>query len=333
MMRWPASVSEAMTLGLRWSMTHRRTSLGLAGCAGALLYAPFFVADWQALQVGLEAQDQLVIEKMDLQALEQQIGSLEFKIDALKKEQKLLTHQSLGKVLSDLQRLAHQEGLVVSNFNSLANDASNATHPSHVKQQVFNFEVKGSWTQWQKWSDQVQETVPNVYLSSLKMSTDQGQGSVIQMRYLLPYEEAEGTQAWHLAGAENDTALPVQEPLNASLWQKTQLNYLRRTTQALPKAVQHEPHPLEKIPLQDIEYVGRVANQTQTSAVLRVASAQAASGQQIYMLRVGDFLGKDMGQIVDIKAQELVLRELVLDTSGAWLARTVKLPLANKTAL
>ena len=40
-----------------------------------------------------------------------------------------------------------------------------------------------------------------------------------------------------------------------------------------------------------------------------------------------------MGQIVDIKAQELVLRELVLDTSGAWLARTVKLPLANKTAL
>ncbi len=327
------ALTQVATQWVRWSAQHKCISLVVAGGVGVLMCAPFVVANWQALQTSLEAQDQIAIEKMDVEALEQQIQRLEAQIDILKNEHKLLNHQSLGKVLSDLQRLAHQEGLVVNHFSSVVQETQNTSHPKHLKQQVLNFQVKGSWAQWQKWSDQVQQSVPNVYLSGLNMSSDQGQGAVIHMRYVVPYEDIATPAAWGLAGIEQADTSARQEPLDAQRWQQAQqVDYWRRTATGLPKLAQHPLHPLEKIPLQAIEYVGQIANPSKLAAVLRLKSGQAAESS-IFILRVGDFLGKDLGQIVDIKPHELVLRELVLDTSGAWLARTVKLPLANKTAL
>jgi Tfp pilus assembly protein PilP len=308
---------------LGWSLMHRASSWGLAMALGGLAYAPFVSTNLKNWQESSDLQDQIELEKMDLQRMQQEIEVLEVRIEALKKEQKLLTQQSLGRVISELKRLAHHAGLSVTNLSSVVYEPQSA---SYLKQQALSFDVRGTWSQWQKWSDQVHQTVPHVYLSHLKMTADRGQGAVIQLRFLVPFDDSTQAQIWQSIDADLG-AKAQQEPLDAKGWQQTQrASHLRnRTPMDSPNGGQRQPHPLELVALQAIEYVGRLVKDEQVAAVLRVADAHP-SERRIHILKVGDYLGKDMGQILEIKANELVLREVVLDQSGEWSTRIVKLP-------
>jgi Tfp pilus assembly protein PilP len=308
---------------LSWSLTHRASSLGLAMVLGGLAYAPFVSTNLKNWQESSDLQEQIELEKMDLQRKQQEIEDLEAKIEALKKEQNLLTQHSLGRVISELKRLAHHAGLTVTNLSSVVYEPQRA---SYLKQQALSFDVRGTWSQWQKWSDQVHQTVPHVYLSHLKMTADRGQGAVIQLRFLVPFDDSTPAQIWQSIDADLGAKAP-QEPLDSKGWQQAQRNtHLRnRSPMDSPKGGQLQPHPLELVALQAIEYVGRLVKEEQVAAVLRVADAHP-SERRIHILKVGDYLGKDMGQILEIKANELVLREVVLDQSGGWSTRIVKLP-------
>lgn len=77
---------------------------------------------------------------------------------------------------------------------------------------------------------------------------------------------------------------------------------------------------LESYPLDQIQMVGRIRNARVDTALLRVDS-------RVYQVRVGNHIGQNHGLITNIKENEVVLTELVLDAAGDWTRRESSLHL------
>jgi type IV pilus assembly protein PilP len=85
---------------------------------------------------------------------------------------------------------------------------------------------------------------------------------------------------------------------------------------------------LESYPLDNIKMVGFLMQKNKPTAVL------LASGE-LFNAAVGNYAGQDFGRIQSITEQEVTLKELVQDGSGAWVERLSKmqLTLAGKDAV
>lgn len=322
----PTQIAGSVEQILARCAQHPRISLGLAFVLGCVLYIPVGESSLNAWREAAIAKEQLEIDEVELQQLTAQVENLEKTLQERQNNHNLLTSKTLGRALVDLQKLAHQQGLSVTHLSSTARDELNVP----IKQQDVEIEVKGAWGQWKKWTDQFQMAVPNAWLSNLKMTSDQGQGALIRLHYLLPFEDLVRPQSWTLPNEEADSGVQPADPFNASAWKQTQAQNYSNPSAPSVLSSRRDPHPLEKVPLSAMTYLGQISKPNQLGAVVHVADTASASVKAIYTLRVGDYLGPHSGQVTDIHAHELVLREWVLDASGEWLSRTVTLPLHAK---
>ncbi|PAA15917.1 pilus assembly protein PilP [Pseudomonas fragi] len=81
---------------------------------------------------------------------------------------------------------------------------------------------------------------------------------------------------------------------------------------------------LEGFDLEQFEMVGTLSSELQTNALLR------ANGV-IHRLKVGDYLGRNNGQVSSIQAQQIEVFELITDGRGGWLERSLTIPLKQQS--
>lgn len=77
---------------------------------------------------------------------------------------------------------------------------------------------------------------------------------------------------------------------------------------------------LEGVDLAQFEMVGTLFNAWEANALLRVNGA-------VHRLKVGDYLGRNNGQIASIEAAYVEVFEVVSDGRGGWLERSLTIPL------
>lgn len=78
--------------------------------------------------------------------------------------------------------------------------------------------------------------------------------------------------------------------------------------------------PLEAFPLDTMAMVGSLQRQGQPVALVSV-------DKLLYQVRKGAYLGQNYGLITKISETEIVLREIVQDSTGEWIERPVTLQL------
>lgn len=82
--------------------------------------------------------------------------------------------------------------------------------------------------------------------------------------------------------------------------------------------------PLEAYPLDTMAMVGSLVKTGQPVALVRVDNL-------LYQVKVGAYLGQNYGRVMKVTDTEVVLREIVQDTTGDWIERPATLQLQEKS--
>lgn len=82
--------------------------------------------------------------------------------------------------------------------------------------------------------------------------------------------------------------------------------------------------PLESFPLDTFSMVGGIQQSGKNVALVRVEKL-------LYQVREGEHMGQNYGRITRIGETDLTLREIVQDSSGEWVERTVTLQLEERS--
>ena len=77
---------------------------------------------------------------------------------------------------------------------------------------------------------------------------------------------------------------------------------------------------LEGFDLEQFEMVGTLSNDLETNALLRLNGV-------IHRLKVGDYLGRNNGQIASVDVTQVEVFEVISDGRGGWLERSLTIPL------
>jgi type IV pilus assembly protein PilP len=83
-----------------------------------------------------------------------------------------------------------------------------------------------------------------------------------------------------------------------------------------------ERRDLEKVSLDAVEFKGTLS---QDGAPVALVWAN----RQLHQVKLGDYLGPNRGKVLQISAQEILLRELLQDGSGQWAPKTTVLALSG----
>ena len=83
-------------------------------------------------------------------------------------------------------------------------------------------------------------------------------------------------------------------------------------------------HFLEGLALEQFEMVGTFSNEHGASALLR------ANGL-VHRLKVGDYLGRNNGQVAFIDPAHVEVFEVISDGQGGWLERSLSIPLKQQS--
>jgi type IV pilus assembly protein PilP len=83
---------------------------------------------------------------------------------------------------------------------------------------------------------------------------------------------------------------------------------------------------LEFYHLGDLRLVGFIQQGKHTQALIRVHGQQSLG---IHSVRIGDYLGKNFGRVLQITDQTVVLKELQQDASGLWSGKETNLQLVD----
>ena len=119
------------------------------------------------------------------------------------------------------------------------------------------------------------------------------------------------------------TALQAVEPFSTQKLSVAIKQEARQPNSMLAAEMNRRKEPLESYPLDSMGMVGSVNKQGQPFALLRVDNL-------LYQVKMGDHLGQNYGLITKIAETEIVLRELVMDSSGEMIERPATLQLQEK---
>lgn len=81
---------------------------------------------------------------------------------------------------------------------------------------------------------------------------------------------------------------------------------------------------LEGMDLEQFEMVGTLSNSEGANALLRLRGV-------VHRLKVGDYLGRNNGQIAAIDTAHVEVFEVISDGRGGWLERTLAIPLKQQS--
>lgn len=119
------------------------------------------------------------------------------------------------------------------------------------------------------------------------------------------------------------TAAQAVEPFSTQKLSVALKQETRQPNSMLAAEMNRRKEPLESYPLDSMGMVGSVNKQGQPFALLRVDNL-------LYQVKMGDHLGQNYGLITKIAETEIVLRELVMDSSGEMIERPATLQLQEK---
>lgn len=80
---------------------------------------------------------------------------------------------------------------------------------------------------------------------------------------------------------------------------------------------------LESVGLDKLKFVGTIGSGNNLSALISM------EGQQVYTVKLGNYLGSNYGRVVKITPDEITLRETVEDAEGNWVPRQTVLVLGE----
>lgn len=83
-----------------------------------------------------------------------------------------------------------------------------------------------------------------------------------------------------------------------------------------------ERRDLEKVPLDAVEYKGTLS---QDGVPVALVSVQ----KRLHQVNLGDYVGPNRGKVMQINAQEILLRELEQDAAGRWTPKTTVLAVSR----
>ena len=78
--------------------------------------------------------------------------------------------------------------------------------------------------------------------------------------------------------------------------------------------------PLEAYPLDTVKMVGTLRKPGLTYAILQIDKA-------IFQVKVGNYVGQNMGMVTNISEEKVELKEIIQDASGEWIERKATLEL------
>jgi len=93
-----------------------------------------------------------------------------------------------------------------------------------------------------------------------------------------------------------------------------------KSTNALKPDLDRRREALETFPLDTVKMVGTMQKLGATYALLQV-------DKTVYNVRVGNYVGQNLGKIVSINDTAVELKEVVQDATGDWVERKAKLEL------
>lgn len=210
------------------------------------------------------------------------------------------------------------QGLKVESFQPVAP----VVLPDRVEQSA-TLRLKGRYAQLVGWANALAAESPAVGLSrlSLQMGSDgllQAEAVLVRYQRLSPASTqpqasrpTPSSAAARLASTAN-----IPDPFAAPLVRPD-------PAPAVPPSASRRPDPLQAWPLADLRLVGILQQQGQAVALVQVAG-------RVHAVRVGDGLGQNQGEVVQIDDGGLVLREWTRQPEGAWKPREVRLQVGQR---
>lgn len=328
-MNGPSWFAEVRALNVRqpwhWPSAYQYASWGVAFCVGLLLGAPGWFQGWQAWAAAAALEAQLQDQRASIQTLRRQTTEIhEFQAapwPAVMDARALTT-------------LPAAHGLEFSQLSGAPSLQTPALTALQLQQRAIQLDLHGSWDGLLRWWSAWPQAAVGVTVSTLALKAHP-QGGVEGRLVALAPERSSPSERVRSAQA---LRLVTGDPFDAQQWRGVQRAHAEKhpsyALRVAPELLRIRD-PLEDFPRDRLRYVGTIAAGGEVQALLRVVAPNAKAPIEpmtsIHRVRVGEHMGQDFGRVVSIAPDHLLVQELVLEPSGGWVHRHIRLELQERT--
>lgn len=310
----------------RWPPAWQVLTQVSAGMLGVALVSPWCLHSWVRWDEVRQAQAERQTQLAQTQVLQAQTAQM------------LQNHQSLPVALRAIKTpndLRTYEGLQLASLVWNAPTQTPAQAALQVQQLPVQLQVQGAWQDWLHWLQQWPSQLPAMTVTELDLKAN-AQGVLAgRVRVSIPQDAETGVT--DVTALDADPNAPrTHDPFHTPSWTQAQ----RRQAQQHPgyrewvaPELLRSPDALESFPRERLQYVGHIRAGAREEALVRVLPASADHKEprmlMVHRVRVGSHLGQDLGRVLAVEPQALVVQEVVLTPTGVWQPREVHLPLVE----
>jgi len=117
-------------------------------------------------------------------------------------------------------------------------------------------------------------------------------------------------------------AYDIRDPFLPLLDEEAIPNLTKESNGLLPKT-DRKPDPLESFSLDTLAFVGHLEKHGTRWGLV------SAPDKSIYKVLIGNYMGKNFGEIIKITETKIILREIIPDGADGWLDREASLALSE----
>jgi len=121
----------------------------------------------------------------------------------------------------------------------------------------------------------------------------------------------------------NYSAYDVRDPFLPLLDEEAIPGVQVKETNGLRPKTDRKPDPLESFPLDTLAFVGHLEKLGTRWGLV------SAPDKSIYKVQIGNYMGKNFGEIIKITETKILLREIIPDGADGWLDREASLALSE----
>ncbi len=118
-------------------------------------------------------------------------------------------------------------------------------------------------------------------------------------------------------------AFDVRDPFLPLLDEEAIPGLVAKESNSLRPNTDRKPDPLESFPLDTLEFVGHLEKRNTRWGLV------SAPDKSIYKVQIGNYMGKNFGEIIKITETKILLREIIPDGADGWLDREASLALSE----
>ena len=119
------------------------------------------------------------------------------------------------------------------------------------------------------------------------------------------------------------SAFEIRDPFLPLLDEDAIPNVLADENNGLRPKTDRKADPLESFPLDTLAFVGHLEKRGTRWGLV------SAPDKSIYKVQIGNYMGKNFGEIIKITETKILLREIIPDGSDGWLDREASLALSE----